>query len=117
MSGDFTSSSSFSMLMVSTSDLTIVVSTDTAGPILFIIFFFFFASVVWVVVIIVAAQDADTLPAVCRVHHDTDVATFGDALLVVGPSSSLPTDESEMYSSMHCCGGTCTSHAAQTLKL
>jgi hypothetical protein len=84
--------------MVSTPELTVVVSDDTVGPSLFL-FFFFFASAVWVAAIVATAQDADILPVVCRVRRGTEVATFGGALVVVGSSSSLPTDESEMYSS------------------
>jgi hypothetical protein len=33
------------------------------------------------------------------VRRGTEVVTFGGALVVVGSSSSFPTDESEMYSS------------------
>jgi hypothetical protein len=39
-----------------------------------------------------AARDADILPAICYVCRGADAATFGGALLKVGPSSSLPTD-------------------------
>jgi hypothetical protein len=101
--------------MVSTLELTAAVSVDAAGSALFLIFFFAF--VVWVAAILAAARDAGILPAVYRVHRGTNVATFGGALLMVGPSTSLLIDESEIYSSMHCCGGTCTSPAARTLKL
>jgi hypothetical protein len=75
------------------------------------------ASVVWVAAIVAAARDADILLAVCHMCRGAGVATFGGALLVVGPSSSLPTNESEMYSSMHCYGAVCTSSAARSLKL
>lgn len=96
-------------------ELTVVVSDDTTGPSLSL--FFFLASAVWVAVMVAAARDANILLTVCRVRHGADVATFGGALLVVGHSSSLPTDELEMYALMHCCGGSCISSTAWTLKL
>jgi hypothetical protein len=91
------------------------VSAEIVGPTLFL--FFFLASTVWVAAIVATARDADIVPVICRVRHDADAATFCCTLLVVGASSSLPTDESEMYSSTHCCGGTTMSSAARTLKL
>jgi hypothetical protein len=73
------------------------------GPTLFLLFFF--ASAIWVAAIVDAAQDADILPALCRARRGGVAVTQGGALLMVRSSSSLPADESEMYSSMHCCGG------------
>jgi hypothetical protein len=87
------------MSMVSTSVLAIAMTTYTTGATLHLCFFF--ESAAWVVATIATAQDADILPAVCRVHRDGGVTTFGDALLTAGSSSSLPTNESERYSSMH----------------
>jgi hypothetical protein len=99
--GDLASSYSSSTLMVTTLELTVAVSADTAGPVVFR--FFFLASTVWVTAILATAREADILLVVYRVRHGTDVETLGGALLVAGASSSLPTDESEMYSSMCCC--------------
>jgi hypothetical protein len=111
--GDLASSSSSSMLMVSTLELTISVSADIAGPFHFC--FFFLDSAVWVSTIMTTAREADILPAVCRVRRGVDAATLGGALLVAGASSSLPTDESEMYSSMCCCGVAYAFAVARTL--
>jgi hypothetical protein len=52
--------------MVSTSELTVVVSTDTVD--LFCFRFFFLASIVWVAAIVAAAQEADIFPVACRVR-------------------------------------------------
>jgi hypothetical protein len=73
------------------------------------------ASAVWVAVIMAAAREANILLVVCRVHHSADIATLGGGLLVAGASSSLPTDESEMYYSMCYCGVACVSAATRTL--
>jgi hypothetical protein len=113
MSGDLVSSSSSSTLIVSTPKLTISVSIDTAGPVLFR--FFFLASAVWVTTIVDAARKVDILPVVCLVRRGADVATLGGGLLVVGASSSLPIVESEIYSLMHYCKVICASAATQTL--
>jgi hypothetical protein len=110
--GDLVSSSSSSPSMVLMPKLTVAVSANTAGPILFR--FFFLASAVWVAVIVAVARGghlARHLPRAPR-HKRSDL---GGALLVAGASSSLPTDESEMYSSMCFCGAACTSTVARTL--
>jgi hypothetical protein len=86
--GDLALSSSSSMLMVSTLELTMAMSTDTVGPVLFR--FYFLASTVWVAVIVAAAREAGILPVACRVHHSADLVTLGGALLVAGASSSHP---------------------------
>jgi hypothetical protein len=112
--GDLVSSSLSSTSMVSTLELTVAMSTDTKGPILFR-FLFYLASAVWVAAVMAAAREADILPVTCRVRHDVDIVTLGDTLLVAGASSSLPTDESKMYSSMSGCGASCTSSVARTL--
>jgi hypothetical protein len=65
----------------------------------------------------VRADGTVVAPVVCRVHRIVDVETLGGALLLVGVSSSLPTGESKMYSSMHYYGITCASAAARTLQL
>jgi hypothetical protein len=109
---DLASSSSSPTSMVLTPELTVVVSTNTVSPLLF---HFFLASAVWVETIVAAAREADIFPAVCRVRRAADVATLGCTLLVAGASSSLPTEESEMYSSMGGCGAACKSAAARTL--
>jgi hypothetical protein len=77
--------------------------------------FFFLASTVWVTAMVAAAREVDILPGLCRVRRDTDLATLGGAFLVAGASSSLPTNESEMYSSMCCYRAARTSAAARTL--
>jgi hypothetical protein len=93
--------------MVLTSKLIVVVSTDNADLVRFL--FLFFASVPWV-----AAWEADIFPAVYRIHHDA--ATLDGALRdVVGASLSLPTVESETYSSTGGAGAACTSAASRTL--
>jgi hypothetical protein len=63
------------------------------------------------------AREENILPVTYRVRRGADTATLGGALLVAGASSSLPTDESEMYSLICCCGAARTSAAARTLKL
>jgi Rieske Fe-S protein len=55
-------------------------------------------------VIVVAAREADIFPVICCVCHGSNIATLGGALFVTGASSSLPIDESEIYSSTHYCG-------------
>jgi hypothetical protein len=80
--GDLASSSSSSTLMVSTLELTVVISADAASPVLFL--FFFLASAVWVAAIMAAARDADILSTIYRVRRGADVATFGGALLAAG---------------------------------
>jgi hypothetical protein len=89
------------------------VFADIAGSVL--LRFFFLASAVWVAAIVAAAWDADILLVVCHVRRDADTANLGGVLLVAGASSLLPTDESEMYSSMGGCGAASTSVAARTL--
>jgi hypothetical protein len=92
--------------MVSTSELIMVVSTDTADLVRFL---FFFVSAAWV-----AAREAEIFPAVCRVRRG--VATMDGALRdMVGASSSLPTVKSEMYLSMGGAGAACMSAASRTL--
>jgi hypothetical protein len=79
-------------LMVSTSELTVVMFADTADLVRFL--YLFFASAAWVV-----AWEAGIFPVVCRVRRDT--ATLDGILRdVAGASLSLPTVESETYSSM-----------------
>jgi hypothetical protein len=68
--------------MVSTPELTVAVSVDTAGPVRF--HFFFLASAVWVAMNVAAAREAGTLPTVCRVRHGANGVTLGGALLVAG---------------------------------
>jgi hypothetical protein len=97
--------------MVSTPGITVAVSTDIVGLVLF--HFFFLASAVWVTTIVVATLEAGILPVTCHVRRG--VATLGGTLPVAGALSSLPTVESEMYSSMGVCGAACTSAASQTL--
>jgi hypothetical protein len=93
-------------LMVSTSELIVVVSADTVDLVRFPLLFF--ASVTWVV-----AWEADIFPAVRRVRHG---ATTLDGALpdMVGASLSLPTVESETYSSMGRASTTCTSATLRT---
>jgi hypothetical protein len=69
----------------------------------------FFASAIWV-----AACEAEIFPAVCNVHRGA--ATLDGALRdVAGASLSLPTIESETYSSTGGGGTTYTSTTSQTL--
>jgi hypothetical protein len=100
--------------MVSILQLIVAVSADKASPVL-LRFFFFLASAIWVATIVAAAPEADILPIVCRVCRGADVATLGGTLFVVGAPSSLPTNESEMYSSMCCCRAARMSAATRTL--
>jgi hypothetical protein len=100
------------MSMVSMSELIVVVSTDTVDLVRFL--FFFFACAVWVAAMVVTAREADIFPDVCRVRRG--VATLDDALHdAAGASSSLPTDESETYSSTGGAGDAYTSTASWTL--
>jgi hypothetical protein len=63
---------------------------------------------------VVATWEADIFPTFCHVRHD--VLTLDGALHYVAvASSSLPTVESEMYSSMGGAGATCMSATLQTL--
>jgi hypothetical protein len=105
------------MSMVSMSELTVVVSTETVDLVRFLFFFFFFfffAHAVWVAAMVVAAREADIFPDVCRVRRG--VATLDDALHdAAGASSSLPTVESETYSSTGGAGDAYTSAASWTL--
>jgi hypothetical protein len=73
------------------------------------------AFAVWVAVIVAAALEVDILPVICYVRRGADIATLGGALLVTRAPSSLPTDESEIYSSMHYCGVACVSTVVRTL--
>jgi hypothetical protein len=66
--------------MVSTPKLTMAVSTDTAGLVLFR--FFLLASVVWVTALVAAAREAGILPIACRVRRGAE--TLDDALHVAG---------------------------------
>jgi hypothetical protein len=60
------------------------------------------------------AREADTFSVVCRVRRGA--TTLDDALRYVeGTSSSLPTVESETYSSTGGVGAACTSSSSQTL--
>jgi hypothetical protein len=98
--------------MVLTPELTVVISTDTVNHVQF--GFFLFASAVWVAVIVVEAREADIFPVVCRVCRGA--ATLDGALRdMAGASSSLPTVESEMYSSTGGGGVACMSAASWTL--
>jgi hypothetical protein len=73
--------------MVSTSELIVVVSVDTADLVRFPLLFF--ASAIWV-----AALEAGIFPAVYRVRRGA--ATLDGALRDTGEASlSLPTVESE----------------------
>jgi hypothetical protein len=93
--------------MVSMSEVIVVVSVDTADLVRFPLLFL--DSTIWVV-----AWEAGIFPAVCRVRRTT--ATLDGALRdVAGASLSLPTIESEMYSSMEGAGTACTSAASRTL--
>jgi hypothetical protein len=53
--------------MVSTSELTVAVSTDTVGLVCFC-FFFFLASLVWVATIVDVAQEVDIFPSPAAVR-------------------------------------------------
>jgi hypothetical protein len=57
--------------MVSTPELTVVVSTDTVDLVCFR--FFFFASAVWVAAIVATAQEAGTFTVACRICRDNDL--------------------------------------------
>jgi hypothetical protein len=93
--------------MVSTSELIMVVSADTANMVRFPLLFS--ASAIWA-----ATWEAGILHAVCRVRRDA--ATLDGALRdVAGVSSSLPTVESETYSSTGGDGAACTSATLRTL--
>jgi hypothetical protein len=93
--------------MVSTSELFVVVSTDTADLVRFPLLFF--ASATWA-----AAWEAGIFTAVCRVCRGA--ATLDGPLCdVVGASLSLPTIESETYSSTGGGGAACTSATLRTL--
>jgi hypothetical protein len=105
--GDCMSPSSYSTSMVLTSELTVVVSADTADLVHFPLLFF--ASVIWV-----AAWEAGILPAIYLVCRDT--ATLDGALHdAAGALLSLPIVESETYSSTGGGGAACTSTTLQTL--
>jgi hypothetical protein len=98
--------------MVSTLELTVVMSTDTVDLVCFL--FFFLASAVLVAAIVAAAREADIFPDDCHVHHG--VVTLEGALRdVVGAPSSLRTVESEMYSSTGGPGAACASAVSRTL--
>jgi hypothetical protein len=93
--------------MVSTSELFVVVSADTVDLVYFPLLFF--ASASWV-----AAWEVGIFPVVCRVRRAA--ATLNGALRdVAGASLSLPTVESEMYSSTGGGGASCTSATSWTL--
>jgi hypothetical protein len=93
--------------MVSTSELFEVVSVNTTDLVRFPLLFF--ASASWV-----AAWEAVIFPVVCRVRHAT--ATLDGGLCdMAGASLSLPTVESEMYSSMGGGRAACTFTTSQTL--
>jgi hypothetical protein len=98
--------------MVSTPELIVAVSTDTVDLVRFR--FFFFASTVWVAAIVAAAREVDTFPVACYIHRGT-VILDGAIRDVEGASSSLPTIESERYTSTGGGGAACTSAASQTL--
>jgi hypothetical protein len=95
------------MSIVSTLELTMVVSADTMDLVHFPLLFF--TSTIWVV-----AWEAGILPAVCRVRR---AATTLDGALrdVAGASSSLPTFESETHSSTGGGGTACRSATSRTL--
>jgi hypothetical protein len=93
--------------MVSMSEMIMVVSADTADMVRFVLFFFAFATRV-------AAREADIFPAVYRVCRGA-VTLDGALRDVAGASSTLPTVESETYSSMGGAGVACTSAASRTL--
>jgi hypothetical protein len=93
--------------MVSMSEQIVVVSIDTTDLVRFPLLFF--TSAIWV-----AAWEAGIFPAVCRVRGGA--VTLDGAPRDAGEASlSLPTVESETYSSMGGAGATCTSAASQTL--
>jgi hypothetical protein len=85
----------------------VVVFVDTVDLVRFPLLFF--ASAIWV-----AAWEAGIFPVVCRVRRGA--ATLDGALRdVAGASLSLPTVESETYSSTGGGGAACTSATSQTL--
>jgi hypothetical protein len=93
--------------MVSTSELIVVVSADTANLVRFL--FLFFASTAWV-----AAWEADIFPAVCRVRRGA--MTLDGALRDVAIASlSLPTVELKTYSSTGGTDAACMSATSWTL--
>jgi hypothetical protein len=98
--------------MVSTLELTMAVSTDTEHLVRF--HFFFLASAIWVAAIVAATREEDIFPVACRMHHGAAILD-GALYDVTGASSSLPTIESERYSSMGGGGAACTSAAWRTL--
>jgi hypothetical protein len=90
--GDYTSPSSSSTSMVSMSELIVAVYAGTADLVRFPLLFL--ASATWV-----ATWEAGIFPAVCCVRRDA--TTLDGALRDTAEASlSLPTVESEMYSSM-----------------
>jgi hypothetical protein len=89
------------------SELTVVVSVDTADLVRFPLLFF--ASAIWV-----AAWEVGIFSDVCRVRRSA--ATLDGALRdVAGASLSLPTIESETYSSTGGGGAACTSATSRIL--
>jgi hypothetical protein len=92
--------------MVLTLELFVVVSADTAELVRLLLLFF--TSTTWA-----AAWEASIFPAVCRVRHGA--ATLDRPLRdVAGASLSLPTVESETYSSTGGGGAACTSATLRT---
>jgi hypothetical protein len=92
--------------MVSMSELFMVVFADTADLVRFPLLFTFAS---WVM-----AWEAGIFPTVYRVRRAS--ATLDGALCdVAGALLSLPTVESEMYSSMGGGGAACTSATSRTL--
>jgi hypothetical protein len=71
--GDSMPPTSLSTLTVSTSELTVVVSTDTIDLVRFLLFFL--ASVVWVATMVAATREADIFPDVCRVRAARQLLT------------------------------------------
>jgi hypothetical protein len=100
--GDCTSPSSS---MVSTSKLFVVVSADTVDLVRFPLLFFAYAT--WV-----TAWEAGIFPAVCCMRRG-EATLDGPLRDVAGASLSLPTVESEMYSST---GGGCAACMSATLR-
>jgi hypothetical protein len=91
---------------VLTSELFVAVSADTADLVRLLLFF---ASATWA-----AAWEAGNFPAVCRVRRGA--ATLDGSLRdVAGASLSLPTVESETYSSTGGGGAACTSSTQRTV--